>query len=526
MQTKRFYFFTCEELWRWIDARDKWAFGCGFLATLLTHFLLFVHGWVNHDGIANVVTSDDMITSGRWALYWASLPSTCFTLPWLQGILCAVYMGLLVLILARVMEIRSRAAIVALAELTVAAPCVINLFFYFFTADAYILAMILAALSVWLTKLYRWGWIPAAVLFGVSIGIYQSYLGYAIMLVLLLLIRQLLDRQRSVLDWLKQVLHQLLMGVVGYIVYLLGLNIRLALTHQQLSSYQGIDEMGKLDPAQILPGIGAAYTDFWGYFFGQSYYSYKPDIIKIIYALLLIGTVAWSVYYLAQSRSKDRLPKTLLLACCLAAVPIAFSIMRILAPSAYQYLLMIPQSALVPVLFLSLCGNTRKEKAGSVVRAVASWGTILIVVPLSCYFFLLAQYSYAYLQTINETIHTLSIQMMDRAAQTDGFTEDTPVFIIGVPDEKVIGLNAAQNPFVGYTVAQTNMVFSEDPGYNDALWKNWLNYWKQANWTAELTTEMRENILASDEFQAMGTWPSQDSVQMVQGVLVVKFNNT
>ena len=82
---------------------------------------------------------------------------------------------------------------------------VTNTFVYSFTVDAYMLAVLLSALAVYLTRKYRFGFLAGALLLGISIGIYQAYFSYVIVLFLLLFIMDLIDnedfKQEFVVSW-------------------------------------------------------------------------------------------------------------------------------------------------------------------------------------------------------------------------------------------------------------------------------------------------------------------------------------
>lgn len=155
-----------------------------FLLGLLIHMPIMLRDIPNHDGLASMYFDQNMITSGRWFLTVACGISSYYTLPWLIGLLAMLYLGIAAVLLVEFLEVRQGWAAVLVGGLLAVFPSLASTFAYVFTMDGYMLAVLLAVLAVLLTKKYRLGFLPGALCLACSLGIYQSYLPFAVLLCL------------------------------------------------------------------------------------------------------------------------------------------------------------------------------------------------------------------------------------------------------------------------------------------------------------------------------------------------------
>ena len=155
-----------------------WAFGLG----LLIHLPAMLSDIPNHDGLSSMYFDQNMITSGRWFLMVACGASSFFTLPWIIGLLGIFYLACTAVVLVELLEVKNPFVIALISGLLVAFPALASTFAYVFTLDGYMLALLLAVLAVLLTKKYARGFLWGAVCLAFSMGIYQAYVSFAIIL--------------------------------------------------------------------------------------------------------------------------------------------------------------------------------------------------------------------------------------------------------------------------------------------------------------------------------------------------------
>ena len=173
---------TWNNIWKHCKREWKLAFLSTFLVGLLCHMPIMLRDIPNHDGLASMYFDQNMITSGRWFLTVACGVSSYYTLPWLIGLLAMLYLGIASALLVEFLEVRQGWAAAVIGGLLAVFPSLASTFAYVFTMDGYMLAVLLAVLAVLLTKKYRLGFLPGALCLACSLGIYQSYLPFAVLL--------------------------------------------------------------------------------------------------------------------------------------------------------------------------------------------------------------------------------------------------------------------------------------------------------------------------------------------------------
>lgn len=140
-------------------AKKEWkiAFLSAFLMGLAIHLPIIIFDIPNHDGLSSMYFDQNMITSGRWFLTVACGFSSYFTLPWLIGLLSLLFLACASVALTELLELEKIWAIVLCSGLLVSFPALTSTFAYIFTADGYMMALLLSVLAVLFTKKYRLG---------------------------------------------------------------------------------------------------------------------------------------------------------------------------------------------------------------------------------------------------------------------------------------------------------------------------------------------------------------------------------
>ena len=160
----------------------KIAFLSAFVLGILIHLPVMLSDIPNHDGLSSMYFDQNMITSGRWFLSVACGFSSYFTIPWIIGLIGLLWLALTAVALTELLELADPLVIMAVSGLLVSFPALASTFAYVFTMDGYMMALFLAILAVLFTKKQKKGWLAGAVCLAFSMGIYQAYLPFAILL--------------------------------------------------------------------------------------------------------------------------------------------------------------------------------------------------------------------------------------------------------------------------------------------------------------------------------------------------------
>ena len=232
----------------------KAAFFACFSVGLLIHMPILLSDIPNHDGLASMYFDQNMVTSGRWFLTVACGISSYYTIPWVIGLLGLFYLSLAATALCELLEVRRTWAAALCGALLASFPALASTFAYVYTLDGYMMALLLAVLAVLFVKKYRRGFVPGAFCLAFSMGIYQSYLPFTMILsvfaVWMLFLKNVPGEgaERAwFMEKMRSALRYVYMGVLGAAFYYGILQILLKLQGKQLGDYQGFLP----DPVQL-----------------------------------------------------------------------------------------------------------------------------------------------------------------------------------------------------------------------------------------------------------------------------------
>ena len=240
----------------------KIAFLSAFVLGILIHLPVMLSDIPNHDGLSSMYFDQNMITSGRWFLSVACGFSSYFTIPWIIGLIGLLWLALTAVALTELLELADPLVIMAASGLLVSFPALASTFAYVFTMDGYMMALFLAILAVLFTKKQKKGWLAGAVCLAFSMGIYQAYLPFAILLCVYVILLFFMEEK----GWKTKafyVLRYLGMGVAGAALYYVILQILLKLQGKVLDTYQGINSMEQGGSGLgLFATIRGMYVDF------------------------------------------------------------------------------------------------------------------------------------------------------------------------------------------------------------------------------------------------------------------------
>jgi len=239
------------------DRRTQLSAAAFVLTALACYLYVLVGNINNYDNI--VCTPEGYGTglrSGRWML--TLLGDTVghamgnFNLPLFNGLLGLAFLGLACQFLWRALHLQKPWQCAVLTAITAAWPAAASAMLFSFTVHYYLFAVLLAAVAVWMADRSGWGWfVGASLTLACSIGVYQAYFPLAAALLVLRLLQQCLDSETP---WKTVALRALrFVGVLAaaMVVYFLLLQLCLRLYHETLTAYRGINNMGKLNFAEL-----------------------------------------------------------------------------------------------------------------------------------------------------------------------------------------------------------------------------------------------------------------------------------
>ncbi len=502
--------------------RHAAAFLATFVTGLLTHLPVMLSDLPNHDGLASMYFDQNMITSGRWFLTVACGFSSYFTVPWVIGLIGLLFLGLTSAVLTELLELKNTASIVLCGAMLAAFPALASTFAYVFTLDGYMMAMLLAALSVLLTKKGKWGFLFGAVCLAFSLGIYQAYLPFAMLLCIYQVILLLENGswkadKKGTLAWIGRYLG---MGVLGFVLYYLILRVLLLIQGKELASYQGIGQAGSGAGQGLLESLKEIYVDFWK--FTLAGHILWQNVFSAVALGLLALVMIYAVIRMATIQKWWKAPGFYgILIGLFVVLPPCTSCIRLVSPELTYHLLMRYQWVLYPMFALAIC-DKYFEGEGKTDRflAQAQWTLLAAACTLVFCHSLADNIGYSNLEKKYERTYAYCVRLLDRIEQTQGYYQGIPVAMIGVVGEDAFPKTDLTGEVTGNMIGLSGEYLLYTGDNYEAFIKNYLG--------ASLNivdAEAMGEIYFKDEYVAMDSFPGPNSTKVVDGVLYVKTEN-
>ena len=497
--------------WQW-----KLAFFSAVCIGLLIHMPVLLSDVPNHDGLASMYFDQNMITSGRWFLSVACGFSSFYTIPWMIGLLGLLFLGLASAVITELLEVDRGWAIVLNSGLLVSFPALASTFAYVFTLDGYMMALFLAALAVLLTKKYRMGFLWGAACLAFSMGIYQAYLAFAVVLSLFAVL-MLYAGEKSVAEKVKGTIKYLGMGVLGAALYYVILQVLLQIQGKELASYQGINGMVSGSTEGGLAGIIVnLYRDFAVFTLKGNVLFHNP--ISCAAVILLVLAAVLSAVALVRNRKWWKNPLLFVIIIVAAAViPVASNVILVVSPNVTYHLLMRYQWVLYLIgLTAFVSGNACLTKKS----AVLEWAALLAAFVLVFFYGVTDNIGYSNLQKRYEKTYAYCTRLLDRIEQTPGYYQGMPIAMIGVVGEESYPVTDITLPVTGSMIGLNG----DSLLYTGDNYQSFISNYLGATLNI-LPAEAMSEMYYSEEYIAMDSFPGENSIRIIDGIMYIKTEN-
>ena len=503
-----------------ISREEKTAFITAFVFSLLVHLYKFTNTLLNHDAMYNVYYDQNAIGSGRWALKYACGISSYYDLPWVIGLLCCVYIALTAMIIVRLFRVKNPVVSFLCGGFLASSPATIETIFFLFTADGYFLAMVLAALAVYLSRVEEkriWCYGLSLVCICICCGIYQAYVSFALILAVCHMIYELLRNQNTKKEYFLWVARQVVIFAGSLAVYYVLWQKVMDWTGVGVNAYQGMDQMGGLSLDLLRHGWNNAVSSVTYYFFQFALWGQDWSFYSILNLLILMALALGLILAAVKSKLWRRPWALVLVVLGLMAV-IPFAGMWCFTSYTVSYRPLMLQSLMVLFLFT---GIVYEEWTGSLLKNAAALLLTFIVLHNA----LLANISYFYMNLCYERTYADAVEMaaeIHNAADTDSFTS---MAVLGNRYNDVQwGLQNSDGSlsregrfYILTSLLEENLLVDE--------WqvRNFLSWYMDLNIPS--AGAARSNELTQDPLvQQMPVWPAEGSITVIDDTLVIKLS--
>lgn len=490
---------------------------------LLIHFPAWMQDVPNHDGLASVYFDQNMITSGRWFLTVACGLSSYYTLPWLTGLLSLLWISITAVLLVEILQVTKTEWIVIISGMLVSFPTLASTYAYIFTADGYMLALLLAVLAVFLTQKYKKGFLWGGICLAFSMGTYQAYLPFCILLCMYVLIQDFLGK-KSKKEKITSVFKSLGMGIEGVALYYVILQVLLKVQGKVLDTYQGISGMTTIGGTSLIGTVKEMYQDFFAFVLkGNILFNNIFSLVAVIAIGVLLCIV---VVRLVKERKLWRnVFFWIVLIIFAILVPLAANIILFISPQVGYHLLMRYQYVLLLILSVAFISNygwvndtTEKVPAWS---GGMQWALLLGAVVLCFNFAISVNIGYSNLHKRYEKTYAYCLRLADRIEQTEGYYTGMPVVIMGMVGDE----NFPTTDVTGDVTGNMIGICGDFLCYNGQNYQDFFKHYLGI--TIEIVDQetVGEIYNTSAIYQSLDSFPGANCTQVVNGVLYVRTEN-
>ncbi len=498
---------------------DKVAFCSAFIGGMLAHLYAYTNTIPNFDGVSRVYDEQQLTIFGRWFLHYASYLHGFAQIPMLIGVVSMFFLALTAVLVVKCTEIKSCFLAAVWGIISVIFPAVAFTNGYIFTVDVYSLSVFLAVLAVWVTSKRKWGFLLASVLLAFSMGIYQVYVTAAIAMSLLLVIKQVLRAESKVKDiWLQGIRYVGFLGI-GTLLYYGILKVFLKVKDIELAAYLGIADVEAGYPIdQLGSTIAKTYKQVFTFFFTWkeqgAFTNQLPVVIHIILVALLLVLL---VHQVVRTQIYKSAVKLVALPVLIGLLPMAVNFGQMISPYSTPSPLMMYSCCFLYLFVILMMNDTVSGRGFEKTRSLLFTVCFLV---LGGYYWQYDNTLYMMLEHAQRVTFSFVTNVVSRVENCEGYETGMDVVIIGgFPSDRYhTDLEAYANLQIGGAQSTSVIPMNKHIYY-------YLNDWLNVP-IEEPAEELSIEIAASEEFKAMPLYPNDGSVRIIDGVVVVKMQET
>lgn len=500
----------------------KIAFFTTFIITLLVHLYKFTNTLPNLDSIMNYYSNQNILASGRWALSLACGLSSYYDLPWVIAIFSCLFISLTVVVIIKLFKIDNPILITLIGALIGSSPATTETFFFQFTADGYMLSMLLAALAVYFSRIdenrnsYKFFSIMCICL---SCGIYQAYVSFALILAVCYFIDILLNKEYSKQDCINWMIKQVIIYSVSLLLYYIIWKLSMKITGTSPNNYQGISSVGSLNFYLLYTGLKTSILNFIGYFVKGNIATVGITNYSLLNILFLI--MMFSILLVSLKKSKLYLEKWKILLFSLSIISIIpFSSIWCFTSDGVQYRAMMLQSLVILYVFTAIL----YEKYAKInFKNAACIFFVIMVINNS----LIANINYFYLNLCYENTYAESLEMVMRIHQLQDNQTFKNIAVFGErkDDMKFTLKDTGRGKYIE---SQKDFVYGREIYRSLIFSSETISNFIEVNYGFKLVPAKKSvinDISKSRELEKMKCWPAKDSMKVINNTLVIKFND-
>jgi len=497
----------------------------GIIIGWITHFYMLTHKLPNWDDANNMSAFGSGDYLGRWFLKYIHPLGGRYSIPAVHGFWLIVCIAVSACIILEILQIKSTTGAVLTAAVLETFPSVVSTMTFMFMAHTSGMGILMVTLAVYLLRKYRYGWLPCTGLLICVLGIYQSYISFAITLMLFGMIADIFHDKKF-----KEVLKE---GIVCVLVLGIGVFVYMKLSHiiypnLDNETYGGVGNMGKIAVSEMPRLIGRCYKRFLEYFLWKPFAFVSDTAQAANIVTCVLAPVLFGYLVIRRKLYQDILTFLMLIVLC-GFVPLAAAFIYFMAPEVAYSMLMLYAYALVYVLVLALleyCMEDWHDKPVSVkwknsLRYMVVLVTVCTVTLSSYTDYLLTNRAYLRTHFATERVQQYFNRVIAMVENTDGYVSGDDIAILGEFYYKDNPSSVEVDILDAADLRELDGVALENGLITTGVRDNFIRMFVGHD-MANLKYSEKAAIMDTAEYNDMTVYPQEGCVQKIGGIWVVK----
>lgn len=509
-----------------IPKHTRLCFITGLFIGWITHFYMLSHKLVNWDDANNISAYGSGDYLGRWFLKYIHPLGGIHSIPAVHGFLFILLLAVSACLILEITGIKSTTGAVLVPAVLITFPSVACTMTFMFMAHTSGIGIFMVCIGVYLMRKYKYGSIPCGILLLLVLGIYQSYISFAITLMLMGMINDIINNDKSFKEVFKT-------GIICVAVLGISVAVYMWLSHViypnlDSETYGGVGNMGQIAISEMPILIARCYKRFLEFFLWKPFEFMTVTKQAANICVCVMAVILFITLVIKKKLYGDIFRFVLLLAIC-GFVPLAAAFIYFMAPEVDYSMLMLYSYALIYVLVLALLEYCLKEWGSALLMTKTKkymcymlTAAAIAAVSLSCYTdYLLTNRAYLRTELAHQRVTSYFNRVISFAEASEGFKAGDELTILGEfyyrdnPSSVEINILDSEPLRSMDGVALENGLITS--GVRDNYIKLFVGYE-----TARLSDAEKKKIMETDIYKSMSVYPSDGSVEKINGVWVVK----
>lgn len=491
-----------------------------FIFGLMAHAFRYFNMAFSHDSADHITerTFNYKLQLGRFTQYFYIPLRNIHAAPWLIGMISLIFVAIAVYLVVSLFDIENENIIILTAGIfaTNYTLTLINASFIF-TADTYMLSVVLYVLAAYLVIKNKFGWLWGSVCISLGMGLYQAFLPMTILLILFYMFRDALSDSKISAQIVRGVKTGI-MFLLAAIEYKIGIWFSVTNAGKVLSdAYNGIDSVGDYSGVNIVRLFGETYLYPLRFF--KRVTAYNTEYVRMASIILMfIMVICFMLILFRKDISKANKVFSIM---CLVILPLAMNAVYFVS-KGMMHDLMIYQFFMIYFFALLVlnCINDWTIIRHFKIKRYLNVVCYVLVGVIVYHNIVYANDVYLKKQLVYENTVSVFDRIIGRIESLDGYvvSEDTELVIIGSLRDSV--LNRENYAYDDFDQHGLEAQFSTTH-YNTYIGfvQNILNY------PITLVDDLvAKEYAKSEEVMNMPVFPYEGSVKWVDGKVVVKLS--